>query len=249
VAALLAAPLALAYAASLAIWLYQRPDWLLPARAVAGTVLSFLLTWACATALLVHGAGLPPRARRTPQEAAADTHPATSRTGGFYLWHRLFWLPLWRRSSAGVRQCALAAATAGAAALWMMGPQAMPRVAGAIVTSILLVLLAHEADQALRAQLARVRVLAATWPIDTAALARRARAMTLLTMTPALAAMTAIGAAAGAWHGTAGHLYLALAWGVAPVLMLTPPFTARGRMALVAFAIVLLCAFGSKLWD
>jgi hypothetical protein len=131
----------------------------------------------------------------------------------------------------------------------MMGPQAMPRVAGAIVTSILLVLLAHEADQALRAQLARVRVLAATWPIDTAALARRARAMTLLTMTPALAAMTAIGAAAGAWHGTAGHLYLALAWGVAPVLMLTPPFTARGRMALVAFAIVLLCAFGSKLWD
>jgi hypothetical protein len=34
-----------------------------------------------------------------------------------------------------------------------------------------------------------------------------------------------------------------------PVLMLTPPFTARGRMALVAFAIMLLCATGSKLWD
>jgi hypothetical protein len=249
VAALLAAPLALAYAGSLAIWLYQRPDWLLPARAVAGTVLSFLLTWACATALLVHDAGLPPRARRTPQEAAADTHPATPRAGGFYFWHRLFWLPLWRGSSAGVRQCALLAATIGAAALWMMGPQSLPRVAGAIVTSIVLVLLAHEADQALRTQLARVRVLAAAWPIDAATLARRARAMTLLAMAPAPAALTAIGTAAGAWHGTAGHLYLALAWGVAPVLMLTPPFTARGRMALVAFAIVLLCAFGSKLWD
>jgi hypothetical protein len=101
----------------------------------------------------------------------------------------------------------------------------------------------------LRTQLARVRGPVAAWPIDAAALTRHARVMTLLTMAPTPAALTAIGTAAGAWHGTAGHLYLALAWGVGPVLTLTPPFTARGRMALVAFAIVLLCAFGSKLWD
>ncbi|WP_075793738.1 hypothetical protein [Massilia putida] len=249
VAALLTGPLALTYAASLAVWLYQRPDWLMPPRAVAGTVLSFLLTWACATALLVRGAGLPQRTTLTSADTVAATHPAAPRAGGFYLWRQLFWLPLWRGNAAGARQCALLVAAVGASALWMMGPQALPRVAGAILTSILLVLLAHEADQALRTRLARVRVLAAGWPIDVAALARRARAMTWLTVAPAPAALAAIGVAAGAWHGTAGHLYLALAWGAPPVLMLTPPFTARGRMALVAFAIVLLCATGSKLWD
>jgi hypothetical protein len=248
VAALLTGPLALAYAASLAVWLYQRPDWLMPTRAVAGTGFSFLLTWASATALLVRGAGLPQRTKLALADAAA-THPPAPRAGAFYLWRQLFWLPLWRGNAAGARQCALLAAAVGAGALWMMGPQALPRVAGAILTSILLVLLTHEADQALRTQLARVRVLAAGWPVDVAALARRARAMALLSVTPALAMLAAIGAAAGAWHGTAGHLYLALAWGAPPVLMLTPPFTARGRMALVAFAIVLLCATGSKLWD
>jgi hypothetical protein len=250
VATLLTGPLAVAYAASLAVWLYQRPDWLMPPRAVAGTVLSFLLTWTCSTVVLVRGTGLPQQADRAPAVSAnAGAHPPTSRTGWLYVWRQLFWLPLWRGNVAGARQCILLAATAGAAVLWMMGPQALPRVFGAILTSILLVLLVHEADQALRTQLARVRVLAAGWPVDVAALTRRARAMTLLSVTPALALLTAIGAAARAWHGTGGHLYLALAWGTAPVLMLTPPFTARGRMALVAFAIVLLCATGSKLWD
>ena len=249
VATLLTGPLALAYAASLAVWLYQRPDWLMPMRAVAGTVLSFLLTWTCSTIVLVRGAGLPQQADRAPAAAAAGAHPPTSRTGWLYVWRQLFWLPLWRGNVAGARQCILLAATGGAAILWMMGPRSLPRALGAVLTSILLVLLVHEADQALRTQLARVRVLAAAWPVDVAALARRARAMTLLSVTPALALLTGIGAAVQAWHGTTGHLYLALAWGTAPVLMLTPPFTARGRMALVAFAIVLLCATGSKLWD
>jgi hypothetical protein len=249
VAALLTAPLALAYVASLAIWLSQNPGWMSPPRAVGGTVLSFLLTLACATGLLVRGTDLPRRAQRAPADAAAVTRPPSPRTGGFYLWRQLFWLPLWRGNTAGVRQCALLIGAAGAGALWMTGPQALPRVAGAILTSILLVLLAHEADQALRTQLARVRLLAASWPVDVAALARRARALVLLTIALAPAAVTATGAAAGAWHGRAGHLYLLLAWGVPPLLVLTPPFTARGRMALVAFAIVLLCATGSKLWD
>ncbi len=249
VAALLVAPLALAYAASLAIWLVQNPGWMSPRRAVGGTMLSFLLTLACATGLLVRGAGLPQREKRAPAHAAAVTRPSSPRAGRFYLWRQLFWLPLWRGNTAGARQCALLAAAVGAGASWMLGPQALPRVAGAILTSILLVLLAHEADQALRTQLARVRGLAAGWPTDVAALARRARALVLLGVALAPAALTATGAAAGAWHGTAGHLYLLLAWGAPPLLVLTPPFTARGRTALVAFLIVLLCATGSKLWN
>jgi hypothetical protein len=71
--------------------------------------------------------------------------------------------------------------------------------------------------------------------------------MVLLGVAPALAALTVIGAGVRAWHGTAGHLYLALAWAVPPLLVLTPPFTTRGRTALVAFAIMLLCAIGSRL--
>jgi hypothetical protein len=222
----------------------------MPLRAVAGTVLSFLLTWTCATFLLVRGAGLPQRTDRERAEAAAaGAHPPAFRTGWLYLWRQLFWLPLWRGNVSGVRQCILLAATVGAAALWMMGPQSIPRALGAVLTSILLVLLVHEADQAQRTQQARVRVLAAGWPIDVAALAWRARAMTLSSVTPALALLAAIGAAVRAWHGTAGHLYLALAWSTPPVLIWTPPFTARGRTALVAFAIMVLCATGSKLWD
>jgi len=212
-------------------------------------VLSFLLTLACATGLLVRGAGLPQRTQCAPADAAAVTRPHSPRTGRFYLWRQLFWLPLWRGNSAGARQCVLLAAAGAAAVLWMMGPQALPRVAGAILTSILLVLLAHEADQALRTQLARVRNLAAGWPVEFATLARHARALVLLGLALAPAAITSAGAVVGAWHGTAGHLYLLLAWGVPPLLVLTPPFTARGRMALVAFVIVLLCATGSKLWD
>jgi len=249
VAALLIAPLALAYAASLAIWLVQNPGWLSPLRAIGGTVLSFLLTLACATGLLVRGAGLPREEQRAPADAAAVTRPPVLRTGRFYLWRQLFWLPLWRGNHAGARQCVLLVATVGAGALWMLGPQALPRVAGAILTSILLVLFAHEADQALRDQFARVRGLASGWPVDVAALARHARALMLLGIALAPAAVTAAGAPAGAWHGTAGRLYLLVAWGMPPLLVLTPPFTARGRMALVAFLIVLLCATGSKLWN
>jgi hypothetical protein len=249
VAALLVAPLALAYAASLAIWLVQNPGWMSAPRAIGGTMLSLLLTLACATALLVRGAGLPQRTGRAPADATAATRPLSPRTGGFYLWRQLFWLPLWRGNTAGARQCALLAAAIGAGVAWMMGPQALPRVLGAIATGILLVLLTHDADQALRAQLARVRGLAAAWPVDAAALARRARALVLLGIALAPATVTIAGAAAGTWHGKAGHLYLLLAWGVPPLLVLTPPFTARGRMALVAFAIVLLCATGSQLWN
>ena len=246
VAALLIAPLALAYAASLAVWLTQRPGWLVPARAVAGTGLSLLLTWTCATGLLARGAGMPQRARRAPDAGAAATLPSASRAGPLVL---LYWRPLWRRGGTGPRQCVLLAAVAGAAALWMTGPQGLPRALGAIAASALLVLLAHDVDQTLRTRSARVRALAGGWPIDVGALAWRARGMAVLGAMAAPACVTVLGGAAGTWHGTAGRLYLALAWSAPPLLVLTPPFTARGRMALIAFAIVLLCATGSKLWD
>jgi hypothetical protein len=44
-------------------------------------------------------------------------------------------------------------------------------------------------------------------------------------------------------------LYLSLAWGTLPLLAATPPFTPRGRVALLAFSIMLLCATGSTIWN
>ncbi|WP_323142568.1 hypothetical protein [Massilia phyllosphaerae] len=252
VSGLLLAPLALAYAASLAIWLLQhaRPAWLLPLRAVAGTLLSFLLTWACACGLLVHGALRPPAPPRASSSASAARYAARPRPGWRFLWHHLFWLPLWRQGSlAGLRQAALLGGTVLAAALWMAGPALLPRPAGAIMASVLLVLLVHEADDALRSQLARLHAATAGLPLMAGTLGWRARVTLLATLAPPLLALTAGGLAAGAWTHTAGYAWLALAWMVAPLLVCTPPFTPRGRMALVAFFMLVLCATGSRIWN
>jgi hypothetical protein len=256
VSGLLLAPLALAYAASLAIWLLQhaRPAWLLPPRAIAGTLLSFLLTWACACALLVHGAlppPAPPRASASASAAAAGgaRYVPQPRPGWWFLWRHLFWLPLWRQGSlVGLRQAALLAGTVLASALWMAGPAWLPRAAGALMASVLLVLFVHEADDALRSQLARLHRAVAGLPLMAGTLGWRARATLLAGLALPLLALTAGGLAASAWTHTAGHAWLALAWITAPLLVCTPPFTPRGRMALVALCMLVLCATGSKIW-
>lgn len=252
VSGLLVAPLALAYAGSLAIWLlqHQRPDWLHPVRAIAGTLLSLLLTWACACGLLVRGARLPPAPARAPGTAGGAAYAARPRQGWWFLWRHLFWLPLWRRGSlAGLRQAALLGGTVAASAAWMSGPALLPRPAGAILASVLLVLFVHEADDALRTQLARLQDAAAGLPLPPGTLGWRARATLLAGLALPLLALGAAGLAAGAWTHTAAYVWLALAWGMAPLLVCTPPFTARGRMALVAFFMLMLCATGSKVWN
>jgi hypothetical protein len=255
VAALLASPLALAYAASLAIWLGQRPDWISPARAAAGTILSFLLTWGCSAWILARGAHgrRAFQAPRRPPAAAAARHATWDRTGAAgpgLLWHRLFWLPLWRNGSqAGWRQAALLAASLGTTCAWMGGPAWLPRPLGAILASCLLALLVHDADTIVRSQLARLAPVAAGWPLRFTALAWRARAAAQAPALLALGVLSAAGVAAHAWSGTSGRLYLALAWITLPLLAATPPFTPRGRVALLAFSIMLLCATGSTIWN
>lgn len=252
VSGLLLAPLALAYGGSLAIWLLQhgRPAWLLPLRAAAGTLFSFLLTWACACALLVRGARLPAPARRRDETAGGAAWVARPRRGWSFLWFHLFWLPLWRRGSlAGLRQAALLGGAILAVALWMAGPAALPRPAGAVLASVLIVLLVHDADDALRAQLARLQHALGGLPLAPDALAWRARAALLAGLALVLSSLTAAGWAVGAWTHTAGYAWLALAWLMAPLLVYTPPFTPRGRMALVAFFMLMLCATGSKVWN
>lgn len=246
VAALLLAPLALAYAASLAIWIYQAPAWLHPVRAVAATLLSFLFTWLCAAWILARAGGPPHGARKPAAVAAAAVYIASPRQGWFYLWRQLFWLPLWRQGAlAGLRQAALLLAACIAFPAWMAGPSFMPRALGAVFASVLLVLLVHEADTQLRTQAGRVCAAAAAWPLSAGKLVWHARALLLL----GFACVLLVVAGGGAWHGRAAHLWLLLAGATPPLLVLTPPFTARGRMALVASCIVVLCAVGSKVWS
>lgn len=251
VAALLAAPLALAYAVSLAIWLFQAPAWLLAGRAVAGTLGSLLLTWACASRLLLDAVrGTRAGAAAPAAQSTPTVYLPQPRTGALVLWRQLFWLPLWRNGSlAGPRQAALLAACLLAPPLWMLGPSWLPRPAGAVLASGLLVLLVHEADSFVRAQHARLREAAGAWPLSMPALAWRARAMLLAGAVLPLAVLAAAGLAARAWDHTAGRIYLALACAAAPLLVLSPPFTARGRMALVAFILMILCATGSAIWN
>jgi hypothetical protein len=256
VSGLLVAPLALAYASSLAIWLLQhgRPDWLQPLHAGAATLLSLLLSWACACWLLYRGtrlpAPLPMRAAAAGAAAPGAVYAARPRQGWHFLWHHLFWLPLWRQGSlAGLRQAALLAGMLLAFALWMAGPAALPRPLAAVLASVLLVLMVHEADDALRTQLARLRVAAAGLPLAPGTLGWRARAALLACLAMPLLVLTGAGLAAQAWAHTAGRVWLALAWAVAPLLVCTPPFTPRGRIALVALSILVLCATGSKVWD
>jgi hypothetical protein len=249
VAALLAAPLALAYTASLAIWLSQRPGWISPLRAAGATLFSFLLSWAWGAWLLARGARMPSPPRRPSASGFAAGQAAWEGPAGGHgrLWHHLFWLPLWRKGShAGLRQMALLLAGAGAACLWMLGPAWLPRVAGAIGASALLVLLVHDADNTVRTQIERLAPVAAGWPLRFTALSWRARAAAQAPGLLVLAVLSGAGCAAQAWLGTAGRLYLGLAWLVPPLLAATPPFTPRDRTALVGLAIVLLCAVGSK---
>jgi hypothetical protein len=250
VAALLAAPLALAYAASLAIWLGQHPDWISPARAAGGTVFSFLLSWSCGAWLLARAARMPAPSRRAPALTAAAAQAVwetRTASGHGMLWRRLFWLPLWRHGSqAGPRQAALLAAGLGAIVAWMLGPAWLPRVAGAIAVSILFVLLVHDADTTVRTQVARLAPVAAGWPLRFTRLVWGARAVAQAPALLALSVLSVTGLALQAWRGGAGKLYLTLAWLIPPLLAATPPFTPRGRMALVGLAIMLLCAVGSK---
>jgi len=252
VAAMLAGPLALAYAASGAIWLAQRPDWLLPARGVLGALLSFLLTWACSTAVLTLRARRPPASGRWQHRLRAAPPryaPRTWRPRTLFLWHRLYWLPFWRAENVvGWQQCVLLLGALACAVAWMMAPPGVPRGALDLCASALLVLLTDRGDKAVREQADLLRPASAGWPLAPRALEPYARAFALAPALLVLLVLFCAGAPHGAWDRSAGKLYLALACGAQLALVALPAAGARTRVGLVVAAIVLLTAVGSELW-
>ncbi|UOD31939.1 hypothetical protein INH39_09865 [Massilia violaceinigra] len=253
VAAMMVGPLALLYAVSATVWVYQGPDWLLPVRGVLGTLFSLLLTYACTVAVLSL------RARRAPASARWQRRLAPPpvryaarqwRSRVFMLWHRLFWLPFWRNENmVGRQQSLLLAAGVGAALPWMQAPPGVARAVLALVTSALMVLLTDRGDKAVREQIAALRPLMAAWPLQARSVQLAARAFALLPALLVLAIVFGGGLVHGVWARPAGRAYLVLGCVAQVLLVAIPRFTPRARVGLVVVQILVLTAVGSELWQ
>ncbi|MES2758862.1 MAG: hypothetical protein V4693_15920 [Pseudomonadota bacterium] len=250
VAAMLAGPLALAYAVSAAIWMFQGPEWLKAERALPATVFSFAVTCACSSAMLYLRArgprpGPPMRRLKAPPALGEPWQPRTA-----YLWHRLFWLPFWRGDNViGWQQSLLLLGALASALAWTMAPGGIVRALLDLATSAAVVLLADRGDKAVREQLGVLRPVMAAWPLQRRALELCARAFSLAPVALALALLFGAGSAVGLWDRTAGRVYLALAM-LAPVLLVAiPRFNPRARVGLVVASIVILTAVGSEIWN
>ena len=260
VAARLTGWVAMASAASAAIWLYQWPAWLRPAwgRALAALAASLLLGWTLAAlALAARRLGLrQPHIPRTASAhcnaaAAAPYQPRPLRPRYAALWHRLFWLPFWRSENrVGVQQCLLLLAALAGSATWATHGLPLPRAALGLWTSMALVLLVDRGDKAVREQATTLRSALAQWPLDARPLLQAARAFSLLPAALVLAVLAMLlSLPANAADLRAG---LTLAWlavaALACCAIVALPAPPRGRVVLVMSSILLLTAIGSELW-
>jgi hypothetical protein len=253
VAGMLAGPLALAYLASAAICLWQQPQWLDPVPALAGLLLSMLLTWVASAGLLALRVRRPqPKAawqRRLPTQPAPFAM-APRRPLALLLWQRLFWLPFWRNDNVvGWQQSALLAAAAASVLAWMFGLPLLPPGALAFSSSVLLVMLTDRGDKAVREQVAAVRPLAAGWAAPMPKVLLLARAFALLPGALVLALMIGAGWQRGLLAHTAAQAYLVLALAAQLLLVAIPHFNARARVVLVVGAMLILTALGSEIWN
>jgi len=252
VAGLLAGPLALLYAVSTLILLWQNPAWLDPVRGILGTLFSLTLTFALSVVILTLRSR-PIAARALPRFGAApETRGYAPRATGprvLHLWHRLFWLPYWRAENmVGLQQSALLAASLASAIPWMQAPPGIARGLLALATCTLMVLLTDRGDKAVREQTALLRPLIGGWPLRAKTVFAAARVFSVMPAMLVLLAVLAGGALHGLWAHTAGRVWLVLAFAAPLVLGTTPIRNPRARVGLVVVEILLLTAVGSELW-
>lgn len=259
VAGILIGPLAMAYAASAAVWLYQWPVWLRPVAAtgIAATLVSLLLSWATATLILTRRSQAPlakaaPPRRQSHRDAPPAYLPRRRDPRLVDLWHKLFWLPFWRaENKVGLQQSLLLLGALGGMTLWLSRwPVVAPAALLGAWSSAMLILLTDRGDKAVREQIKLLRPGMAPWPLDTRRLERLA---CLFSLAPAGLVLCA-GAAMLLSHGAgyshkAALFYLGVAGMAQLAIVGLPMLSARGRVALVVIAIVLLTAIGSELWN
>ena len=261
VAGLVIGPLALAYAASCAIWLYQWPDWLRPVApwAVGATGLSLLLGWALSTVVLMRRARpARPAAPRQPAPVPSATPyraPSRAMPAALYYWRQLFWLPIWRGDSViGIQQSCLLAGALLSIALWLWQSPLVPLVPPALwgaSAALMLILLTDRGDKAVAEQIARLRPAVASWPLSLERLFRSAIVLTLLPgalVMACFAALVFIPGHAGISH-TVAVVWLCCAGVAQLAIVALRGLTVRGRVGLVMGAILVLTAIGSELWN
>nr|WP_315216200.1 hypothetical protein [uncultured Duganella sp.] len=256
VAGIIVGPVAVAFAVSTAIWFYQRPDWLRPVApaALALTVLSLLLAWLLSTLVLAQRVRMP-AARKPGRARPAPTSyvPGEQRIPKpLYQWHRLFWLPFWRADDVvGIQQTLLLLGAMLGVSVWMWHPPLVPPALWGACTALTLMLLTDRGDKAVAEQIARLRPVAAAWPIDAERLFRAAMVLTLLPGLCVLAwfAALALGRAAAGYSTTVAIVWLCFAAIAQIAVVASRGLSARGRTALVIGAILILTAIGSELWN
>lgn len=256
VAAMIVGPLALAFAVSCAIWCWQWPDWLRPVAplALALTALSLLLAWLLSTLILARRARPPApvkpgRARPAPTRYVA-TAPRAPKP--LYHWRQLFWLPFWRAEDVvGIQQSALLLGAGASVALWAWHPAPLPPALWGACAALLLTLLTDRGDKAVARQIALLRPVALAWPVDAERLFRAAIALTLLPGVCVLAgfALLTLGRADAGHSNTVALVWLGVAAAAQLAIVALRRLSARGRVALVIGAILLLTAIGSELWN
>lgn len=274
VASMLLGPIALAYAVSIGVWLYQWPAWLAPVAAagIGASVLSLLLSWGGAVLVL---------RRRSQAALAVPTHAATGAlpsaylpstylpstylpsnylpgtaprlAGGrvLYLWRQLFWLPCWRTDNpVGWQQSLLFSAAATGMTLWLLRVPAAPAGLLAALTSTVMVLLTDRGDKAVREQIAVLRPVMATWPMSARPLLALACLFTLLpALLLLLAGATVLCLHASHYSHKVALIYLTVAIATQLAIAGLPRLSARGRVALVLVSSLILTAIGSELWN
>ncbi|OEZ91828.1 hypothetical protein DUPY_50130 [Duganella phyllosphaerae] len=261
VAGLIVGPVALAHVVSCAVWLYQWPDWLRPVApwSLACAALSLLLGWTLATVLLMRRAKPGPVAPRAAAGSAAraPAHyaaPPRACLPAWFYWRQLFWLPCWRGESVvGIQQTCLLIGALLSMGLWLWQPAIvawMPPAAWGAGTAMLLVLLTDRGDKAVAEQIARLRPAVANWPLSMERLFTSAIMLTLLPGALVMGCFAALTLAAGAnVSHTVALVWLACASVAQLAIVGLRTLTARGRVALVMGAILILTAIGSELWN
>jgi hypothetical protein len=256
VAGMIVGPVAVAFAASTAIWFYQWPDWLRPVApvALALTALSLLLAWLLSTLVLAQRARMP-AARKPGRARPAPTSyvPGAQRIPRpLYQWRQLFWLPFWRAEDVvGIQQTLLLLGAMLGVTVWTWHPPLMPPALWGACTALTLMLLTDRGDKAVAEQIARLRPVAAAWPIDAEHLFRAAMVLTLLPGLCVLAwfAALTLGRASPGYSTTVAIVWLCFAAMAQIAVVALRGLSARGRTALVIGAILILTAIGSELWN